>query len=299
MDWTFDYICKPMGGLTEGPVWDGEVLRFTQIHSSRVLEFDPLEGEISEWGSDTNRTNGLAYDVSGQMFGCSSGGRAILRFDADGTNTVIADKFEEKLLNTPNDLAIDANGRIWFSNPWNAGNVDVEPSQQLDHRSVMRLEPKADGGYTLHRATFDTDMPNGVLLSADQKTLYVAQSNFEPGHLRDLRAYPINDDGSLGTFKLLHVFGEDEGGVHRGVDGMCLDVDGNIVACAGYNRHGPGAMIYVFSPIGRVIETHRTPCRQPTNCCFGGPDLTTLFVTSTDGHLLMAQTDRRGYGLYP
>jgi hypothetical protein len=156
MDWTFDYICKPMGGLTEGPVWDGEVLRFTQIHSSRVLEFDPLEGEISEWGSDTNRTNGLAYDVSGQMFGCSSGGRAILRFDADGTNTVIADKFEEKLLNTPNDLAIDANGRIWFSNPWNAGNVDVEPSQQLDHRSVMRLEPKADGGYTLHRATIPT-----------------------------------------------------------------------------------------------------------------------------------------------
>ena len=80
---------------------------------------------------------------------------------------------------------------------------------------------------------------------------------------------------------------------------MCLDADGNIIACAGWMRAGPGPMIYVFSPTGRVIETHRTPCRQPTNCCFGGPDMSTLFVTSTDGHLLMAETDRRGFGIYP
>lgn len=299
MEWTFESICRPMGKLTEGPVWDGEVLRFTQIHASRILEYDPRSGDMSEWRGGINRTNGLAYDDRGRLYGCSSGGRAILRFEADGTNTVICDRLDGHLLNTPNDLAIDAKGRVWFSNPWNDGNVDPEPPMALDHQSVLRADPQADGSYTLTRVTFDTTRPNGVMLSADQNTLYVADSEFDPAVDRQLRAYPILEDGSLGTFQLLHTFGSDDRGAHRGVDGMCLDIDGNIVACAGWNRQGPGAMVYVFSPTGRVIETHRTPCRQPTNCCFGGPDLTTLYLTSTDGHLLKAQTDRRGFALYP
>ena len=299
MEWTFEFICRPMGKLTEGPVWDGEVLRFSQIHASRILEYDPRKGDISEWRSGINRTNGLAYDDAGRLFGCSSGGRSILRFDPDGTNKVIVDRFEGKRLGTPNDLAIDSKGRIWFSNPWNAGNVDPNPPEELDHRSVMRADPQPDGSYTLTRVTFDTTMPNGVLLSADQTILYVAESNLEAAFVRQLRAYPIQADGSLGPYRLLHTFGSDSIGGHRGVDGMCLDADGNIIACAGWMRAGPGPMIYVFSPTGRVIETHRTPCRQPTNCCFGGPDMSTLFVTSTDGHLLMAETDRRGFGIYP
>lgn len=299
MEWKFEYVCRPMGKLTEGPVWDGEVLRFTQIHASRILQYDPRKGEISEWRGGINRTNGLAYDAEGRLFGCSSGGRSILRFDPDGTNKVIVDRLDGKRINTPNDLAIDYQGRIWFSNPWNAGNVDADPPQELDNRSVLRADPQADGTYKATRVTFDTTSPNGVLLSADQNTLYVAESNFEATVNRELRAYPIRADGSLGAYKLLHTFGKDEGGAQRGVDGMCLDADGNIVACAGWNKAGPGPMIYIFSPTGRVIETHRTPCRQPTNCCFGGPDLTTLFVTSTDGHFLKVDTNRRGYGIFP
>lgn len=299
MEWTFEYVCRPMGKLTEGPVWDGDVLRFTQIHASRILQYDLRSGEIAEWRGSINRTNGLAYDAEGRLFGCSSGGRAILRFDSDGTNKVIVDRLDGKRINTPNDLAIDSQGRIWFSNPWNAGNVDPNPLQELDNRSVLRADPQPDGSYKATRVTFDTTSPNGVLLSADQNTLYVADSNFETSVNRELRAYPIKADGALGTYKLLHTFGKDDGGAHRGVDGMCLDVDGNIVACAGWMRAGPGPMIYIFSPNGRVIETHRTPCRQPTNCCFGGPNLTTLFITSTDGHLLKVKTDRRGFGMFP
>jgi gluconolactonase len=80
---------------------------------------------------------------------------------------------------------------------------------------------------------------------------------------------------------------------------MCLDAEGNIVACAGWQQGGPGPMIYVFSPTGRVIETHPISANRPTNCCFGGRDMTTLYVTSTDGHFYQAETNRVGWSIYP
>ena len=80
---------------------------------------------------------------------------------------------------------------------------------------------------------------------------------------------------------------------------MCLDIDGNIVATAGWEVAGAGPMIYVFTPTGRVLETHPVACNRPTNCCFGGPDMSTLFVTSTDGHFFKAKTDRTGWAMYP
>jgi gluconolactonase len=203
-------------------------------------------------------------------------------------------------LNTPNDLAVDRRGRIWFTNPWNAGNIDPSEVEELDNRSVLRADPQPDGSYVTTRVTFDTTMPNGILVSPDQKTLYVAESNSERLDLdRELRGYPINDDGSLGPYRMLHAFGRDANAVHRGIDGMCLDAEGNIIATAGWELGGPGPMLYVFSPAGRVIETHPIAANRPTNCCFGGPGLTTIFVTSTDGHFYRAETDRVGWALYP
>src|SRR6185295_985622 len=122
---------------------------------------------------------------------------------------------------------------------------------------------------------------NGILVSRDQNTLYVAESGFAKGVMRELRAYPIREDGSLGVFTTLFTWGEDARGVHRGIDGMCLDVDGNIIAATGWETSGAGPMMYVFSPAGRVLETHPVPAPVPANCCFGGPDMRTLFVTST------------------
>ena len=291
---------KPWGGVTEGPIWDGEALYFTHIPTSRIMRFDPKSGEISQWRGDTNRTNGLCYDSEGRLFGCCSSGRAIVRFDPQGPAAIVADRLEGQRLNTPNDLAVDRQGRIWFTNPWNAGNIDPTELEELDHRSVLRADPQQDGTYAVTRVTFDTTMPNGVLVSIDQRTLYVAESNSErPDIDRELRAYPINDDGSLGPYQVLHAFSKDSVGVQRGIDGMCLDVDGNIIATAGWERAGPGPLIYVFSPTGRVIETHPVPCRMPTNCCFAGPDMTTLYVTSTQGHLYRAETDLVGWALYP
>ena len=300
MSWQFQLLNKPWGGVTEGPVWDGEALYYTHIPTSRIMRFDPKTEEIAQARGDTNRTNGLCYDAGGRLFGCCSGGRAIVRFDPDGTTATIADRLEGKKISTPNDLAVDRQGRVWFTNPWNAGNIDTTEIEELDHRSVLRADPQPDGSYTVSRVTFDTTMPNGILVSIDQRTLYVAESNSDRNDIdRELRAYPIKDDGSLGPYRVLHAFSKDSTGVQRGIDGMCLDIDGNIIATAGWNRAGPGPLIYVFSPNGRVIETHRVPCDMPTNCCFGGPGMTTLFMTSLNGQLFRAETDRVGWAMYP
>jgi gluconolactonase len=285
--------------LTEGPVWDGEHLYFTHIRASRIMRYDPKSGALGEWRTGTNRTNGLAFDEQGRLFGCCSGGRSIVRFDPDGHIVTIANRVEGKKLNTPNDLAIDRKGRIWFTNPWNEGNIDATERQELDNRSVLRADPQPDGSYTVTRVTFDTTQPNGILVSQDQRTLYVAESGYARDINRELRAYPILEDGSLGTYSTLFTWGADARGLHRGIDGMCLDRDGNIIATAGWEVSGAGPMIYVFTPRGRVLETHPVPANRPTNCCFGGPDLTTLFVTTTQGHFFKAETDRVGWAMYP
>jgi gluconolactonase len=164
-------------------VWDGEHIYFTQIRKSKILRYDPKTGAISEWRTGTNRTNGLAFDAHGRLFGCCSGGRAIVRFDPDGRNVVVADRIDGKKLNTPNDLAIDRKGRIWFTNPINDGNWDKTEVAELDNRSVIRCDPQQDGTYTTTRVTFDTVQPNGILVSQDQSTLYVADGDYSPVEL--------------------------------------------------------------------------------------------------------------------
>jgi gluconolactonase len=111
-----------------------------------------------------------------------------------------------------------------------------------------------------------------------------------------LRAYPIRDDGTLDHPILLHAFGSDHRGHHRGIEGMCFDADGNIVAVGGWQRSGPGPLVYVFAPSGAVIDTQPIPEDLPNKCCFGGPDLDTLYVTTGGGHLYRAAAGgRRGH----
>ena len=300
MSWRFQLLNRPYGGVTEGPVWDGEAIYFTHIPTSRIMRYNPKIGEISEWRTDTNHTNGLVFDAQGQLYGCCSGGRSIVRLETDGSTTTVADQLNGQRLNTPNDLAIDRQGRIWFTNPWNEGNTDPKEHEELDHRSVLRADPQPGGSYSVTRATLDTTMPNGILVSPNEHTLYVAESDNAPSVPgRELRAYPINDDGSLGPYAVLHTFGRDTHSTQRGIDGMCFDTEGNIIATAGWELGGPGPMIYVFSPSGRVLETHPTPAMRPTNCCFGDSDMTTLYVTTSQGHLFRVETERVGWAIYP
>jgi len=299
VSWKFDLLMPPPErALTEGPVWDGESLYFTHILASRILRYDPDSGSVTTWRDGTKATNGLAFDANGRLFGCCAGGRALVRFDSDNRMTTIVDALDGRRLNMPNDLAIDRRGRIWFTNPWSE-SIATDGKPELDHMSVLRADPQSDGAYSVTRVTFDTTKPNGILVSQDQRTLYVAESGFARGVPRELRAYPILDDGSLGPYATLFTWGEDAAGVHRGIDGMCLDAEGNIVATAGWEVSGAGPMIYVISPTGRPLAAHPVPARRPTNCCFGGAGMSTLFVTTTDGHLFRAQTDRVGWAMFP
>ena len=302
MEWEFEIVAGPFGGITEGPAWDGHALLFTQIPESRIMRYDPQTGACTEYRTGTNRTNGLAFDATGHLYGCSAGGRSIVRFEADGTTTIIADRLEGRRLNTTNDLALDRQGRVWFTNPWNVDSIGTRVPMEVDHEEVLRAEPQPDGSWSLRRVTYDMTRPNGILISPDERTLYVAQSHSELGKVRELRAYRVQDDYSLGTYTVLHEFGEDHRGPHRGIDGMCFDTERNIIATAGWMRSGPGPMMYVFAPSGRVLETHPMPqgVDMPTNCTFGDADLRTLYITDLRGHLFRVRnTGRQGWLLWP
>lgn len=302
MSWNFERLAGPYGGTTEGPVWDGHGLIFSHIHGDRIMRYDPAAETCMEYRTDTKGTNGLARSPSGELYGCRSGEHCVARYNADGSVTPLLNKLDGVRINRPNDIAVDRKGRIWFTDPFGVGRPVSE--RQLDHASVLRLDPQPDGSWTLKRMTFDTTSPNGIMFSRDERTLYVAQSDYSPTAVRELRAYQIMDDDTLGPHTVLHTFGKDSRGVHRGVDGMCLDMDGNIVACAGNRDAGPGPLMYVFSPAGRVLETHLVPAHRPTNCAFGGPNLDILYITTGGGPgggqlLQVRNTGRRGWPLHP
>ena len=286
--WEWELLAGP-DTITEGPAWDGSGLLYTSIAASEIRRFDPETGEISTVYRDTGGTNGLTFGPDGMLYACAGDARAIHRYDREGQRTTLAERYEGNRLNSPNDLVIDSQGRLWFTDPrYGADHSDRE----LDHDSIYRLTPleSEEGDWTIERVTFDTTRPNGLLLSPDERTLFVAQSDYEPSSVRQLRAYPIQDDGSLGEMSVLHDFG-----AARGIDGMRWDADGNIVATCGWEISGPGCRVAIFATDGSVLEEHPVPDGRPTNCAFGGANLDVLYVTTIDGRLYrVANSGRRG-----
>jgi len=285
----FEIVAGPYS-FTEGPVWVGERLIFTDIPPSRILAFDPSTGATAVLHEDTAKANGLARDATGLLYACEDAGRRVVRYEADGDRTVIADSFDGLRLNSPNDLTIAADGRIWFSDPrYGPDRDDLE----LDHESVYLATPGADG-YRVERATFDTTRPNGVLLSNDERTLMVAQTHMPPPDgKRELRAYPIADDSTLGEPRVWHDFGD-----HRSIDGMTFAPDGTLLAACGWTKSGPGPRIAVFSAAGELVAELPTP-DNPSNCCFGGLDGRDLYVTGRDGCLLRMRQVLDEHGCSP
>jgi gluconolactonase len=157
----------------------------------------------------------------------------------------------------------------------------------LEHASVLRLDHEEQRRlWDLRRVTFDTAAPRAVAVAWDGGTLYFAETDNRPGGRRELRAYTLRGLEIAGAPVVMHTFGEDHRGPHRGIEGMCLDAEDNIVACAGSERSGPGPMVYVFSRAGDIMGSHRVPADTPVNCAFGGDGLSTLFVTTGAGELL-------------
>jgi gluconolactonase len=285
MAWEFDCVVAP-STLTEGPLWTGDSVLFTEIPADRILEYDPTTGECSTVREDTNAANGLAAGPDGALYACEGDAHRIARYHPDGTRTVVVSEYGGDRLNSPNDLTFDERGRLWFTDPDYDGKEEV---LELGHYSAYRLDDLGERTTAIERVTFDTACPNGILLSEDESELFVAETDWREGGDNELRAYPICDDGTLGDHRVIHEFSP-----HRGVDGMCPTASGDIVATAGRERSGPGPMLYHFDPAGRVVETHPTPFDEPTNCAFGGPDLSTIYATGKYGGLYRAETDLTG-----
>ena len=290
--WEWELIAKH-DSLTEGPTWDGSGLLYNECYASTTYRWDPKTEKSVVWRSDTGQANGMKFDRSGRLFACEGGANRVVELntsDPAEDPSVIADSLDGATINMPNDLDIDGSGRIYFSDP----NYSDNPNN-LPHESVYLAEHIFGGNWTVKRVTFDTNRPNGVLLSADQSVLYIAESPVLPDLRRQFRTYPINADGTLGNKTVLFDFG-----AGRGIDGMALTTDGQILATAGSNSAGPGSAIYVFEPDGLVRSTHRTPADSPTNCTFGGPGLNILYVTFATGHVYQVRnSEMTGHLAYP
>lgn len=294
MDWSFERVAGPFGSATVGIAWDGSGMLFSNPELHLILRYDPRDGKVSEFRKFTNGAAGLAFAPNGELYGAQQLSRRIVRYNPEGSTSPMTYRFgglpfHDSFHNMPKHLTVDAAGRIWFSDPAPRGTASGPPLPFPDHCSVLRLEQAGDRSWVLKRATYDTSAPGGVALAPDCKTLYVADEGKDGAQLR---AYPVNADASLGEYEVLHSFGGDRHGRFRGIDGMTVDAAGNIVAAAGSAKAGPGALIYVISPGGRVVDTQAAPA-DPTNCAFGDADLTSLYVTTTDGSLYRARNTGR------
>jgi gluconolactonase len=238
------------GEFTEGPAQgpDGRIY-FSDI-GNRIMAFDPRTNKTTVFREPSGRANGLDFDLQGRLLaaeGSNQGGnRRITRTEKDGTIRVLADRWQGKRFNSPNDLTIDARGRIYFTDPRYVGN---EP-REITTESVYRVDP--DG--TVAQIITDVQKPNGIAIAPDMLTLYLADSN--PGTNQYLLAYSLHSDGTVGVKRTLHDFGK-----NRGIDGMSVDLLGNIYGAAGSKAQGG---VYVFNPEGKQLAFIATP-EDPTN----------------------------------
>ena len=299
MSWKFDLIQKPAGKPIAGLAWDGEAMLFSDTNTDTIMRYNPRDGNISPAVKYTNRTFGIAFGPDGVLFACQEGGRRVVRMMPDGTASVTITRLGGRVHNHPRFVTVDRHGNAWFSDRYHSTPAPhLELHGELDHQSVLRIgiESIPRPHWRIDRMTFDTKAPAGVAIAPDGGTLYVAESDNTPGGTRELRAYPIRKDGMLDAPIVLHTFGSDRRGIHRGIEGMCVDASGNIIACAGSAESGPGQLIYVFSPEGAVQATHEVPAGTPLNCAFGDAGLESLYLSTVEGHLYrIAVTGHRGY----
>jgi gluconolactonase len=245
------------------------------------------DGDRYVFREDSGRAIGHAWATDGGLVTCEGaelgpgGRRRLVRTNlATGEIAVLADCYHGLRLNSPNDVTCDLHGRLYFTDPRYGPREDLD----LDHESVFRYDP--DG--SLHRLVSQPAIqrPNGVAVAPDASQLYVVDSNHDIGGNRRIWAFDLDHDGQVGGQRLVYDFAPGRGG-----DGVQVDIDGTLFVCAGIDRpRGPGETadnppgVYVIDPSGKLRDVIDIPQDLITNCCFGGPDLRTLFVTA--GHLV-------------
>ncbi|MEP3045948.1 MAG: SMP-30/gluconolactonase/LRE family protein [Roseibium sp.] len=255
---------------TEGPVWfpAHQILLFSDIPGERIMRMT-LDGHVSEFRKPSDYSNGNTRDPLGRLVTCQHGTRSVTRTEHDGSQTVIADSFDGKRLNSPNDVVVQSNGAIWFTDPTYGILSDyegykAEPEQAT--RNVYRVDP-ASG--KLEAKITDFVQPNGLVFSPDEKILYVAESgsSHNPDVPSIIRAFDCDDAGNLSGDRVFAT-------IDKGLpDGMRVDALGHLWSSAADGIH-------CFHPDGTLLGKIKVP-EVVANLCFGGPRGNKIFITGT------------------
>ena len=255
---------------SEGPAWfaAGRYLIWSDIPNNRMLRYDDTNDAVSVFRSPSNNSNGNTVDRQGRLITCEHLARRVTRTEHDGSITVIADRFEGKRFNSPNDVVVKSDGSIWFTDPSYGILIDYEGGRaesEIGACHVYRVDPS--GGVT--KVADDYVKPNGLAFSSDEKTLYIADSGAShaadgPAHIR---SHAVSDDGRLTGGDVLAI-------CSNGLfDGFRVDRDGRIWSSAADGVH-------CLAPDGTLIGKILIP-ELVANVCFGGPKLNRLFICGT------------------
>jgi gluconolactonase len=267
---------------SEGPVWfgDGRYLLWSDIPNNRIMKWEEETGAVSVFRKPSNNANGNTRDRQGRLVTCEHDTRRVTRTEYDGSITVIAERFEGKPLNSPNDVVCKSDGSIWFSDPpfGLLGYYEGHVAQPELPTNVYRIDPTTGG---LALVIGDINRPNGLCFSPDETKLYVVEAGVTP---RRIRAYDVTGGARLANGRTF-VTAEAEGTP----DGMRCDVDGNLWVGWGMGAEGLDG-VAVFNPSGTLIGRINTPERV-ANVCFGGRHRNRLFLAgSTSLYALYVNT---------
>ncbi|MGW3667373.1 SMP-30/gluconolactonase/LRE family protein [Streptomyces sp. NPDC005141] len=254
--------CRWAEGPLYLPAW--RLLIWSDIPNDRILRWDEATGAVGVFRDPAGHSNGNTLDPQGRLVTCEQGNRRVTRTEPDGTVTVLADRYEGKRLNSPNDSVVRSDGTVWFSDPDFGITSDYEghrAASEIGACNVYRIDP-ATGEVRLAADGFAG--PNGVILSPDERRLYVSDSRAARIHVYDVR-----EDGTLSDGK---VFAEARGDVH--FDNIRFDDEGRLWAAA------LGDGVHCYDPDGTLIGRLRVP-EPVSNIAFGGPKNNRLFITAT------------------
>lgn len=248
-------------GFTEGPVWCGDHLLFSDIPRNRIVRWQMRsEGpEVRTYRSPSGNSNGMTLDRTGRLIVCEHSGRRVSRTEMDGSISVLADRYDGKRLNSPNDVVARSDGSVYFTDP-PYGLMDGVLWKEQPFNGVYRIAP--DGELLL--LADDFDRPNGLAFSPDEAILYV--NDTARGHIR---AFDVSQDGSIGSGGILIEMNLPGEGAP---DGMKVDLEGNVYCT------GPGG-IWIVAPGGKHIGRIRLP-ETPANLAWGDADWRTLYMTA-------------------
>lgn len=245
--------------FVEGPCWmaeEGGYLLFSDIPQSHIKKWSEKEG-LTVYREQSNGTNGNTRDAQGRLISCEHTSRRVTRTEKNGSISVLADKFDGKRFNSPNDVVVKSDGTIWFTDP--PYGTPKGEKKELEKNHVFRFDPATN---EVKSVASDCDMPNGLAFSPDEKVLYVADSG-KPKHIR---AFAVNADGTLGA-------GEVFCKIDKGApDGIRVDAAGHVLSSAADG-------VQIFSEKGVLIGKILVP-EGPANLTFGGTDGNVLFITA-------------------